>query len=94
MNRKLSLFLIVSLLSVQMFSFAHMAEHNFEKHEHNGQICDLYLFSEHTKYSGADNVTALTVPVHESFNISIFDQPYLALQQRGQVHPRAPPVLS
>ena len=34
MNKKLTLFLILSFLSLQTFSFFHLAEYGFEEHHH------------------------------------------------------------
>ena len=94
MKRKFGLFLIVILLSVQMFSFAHMAEHDFEEHEHNGQVCDIYLFSEHTKYT--DSVTSAVTQTldYVVFQVDLPKQAIVRLATYSTSAPRAPPVFS
>ena len=55
MNKKLILFLILSFLSLQTFSFLHQAEFGFEEHEHDDDVCEIYLYCEQSK----DNIQGI-----------------------------------
>ena len=94
MQGKLSLFLIISFFSMQMLSLLHMAEHDFEKHEHNGDICTIYLHYEQGKY--ADTVVANlgNTTVYDAYYLTLFYQADLASQPHTQAYPRAPPFFS
>lgn len=95
MYKKLSLILIFSLLSVQFLSPLHMAEHGFDKHEHNGQLCDIYLHGKYQQH--ADDTAPATVA--ESITYAIIS--YATAEQLLAVSAfkkatlaRAPPTLS
>lgn len=94
MNRKFSLFLIVSFLNVQMFSTLHMAECGLEKHEHNGQVCDIYLHWEHTKYSTQGSAVTLQTPEYPTFAIALTELVFVRSDSYGVASPRAPPLFS
>ena len=65
MQKKIISFLILCFLSLQTFSFFHLAEYGFEEHhhgheheyehenehedEHDEGVCEIYLFCEKTK---------------------------------------------
>ena len=57
MIKKLTIFLILSFLSLQTFSFFHLAEYGFEEHdhshehedEHDKDVCEIYLYCDQTK---------------------------------------------
>jgi hypothetical protein len=94
MNRKLSLFLIVSFLSVQMFSTLHMAGHGFEKHEHNGQVCNVYLHCEHSKLGAPPAAAVLPMPEHFTFTVLLPKLPLIGLVSYDTSLARAPPLFS
>ncbi len=95
MNRKLGLFLIASFLSMQMFSFLHMAEHGFEEHEHEeGQTCEIYLFSEHAKYAGPTTAAIAESIDYITFRIVLPEQAALVSATHNLSFPRAPPHFS
>ena len=72
MNKKLILFLILSFLSLQTFSFLHQAEFGFEEHEHDDDVCEIYLYCEQSK----DNMSKATVSLQglEFFTFAFFLQ--------------------
>jgi len=94
MNRKLSLFLIVSLLTVQVLSTLHMAEYGFGEHKHNGHVCDIYLYCEHTKYSTPDAAITLAAPEYVTFTIALPELIVVRTQTYRTSSPRAPPLFS
>lgn len=94
MNRKLSLFLIISFLTVQALSALHMADYGLGEHEHNGHVCDVYLHSEHTKYSTPGTAIALQSPEYFTFTIALPELLFVRSQSYGVASPRAPPLFS
>lgn len=94
MNRKLSLFLAISFFTVQMLATLHMAEHGFEKHEHNGQTCDVYLHCEHTKYSSPSEGIAVQLPEYFAFTIALPELTFVRSKTYVVASPRAPPLFS
>ncbi len=94
MNRKLGLFLVFSFLAMQLLSSLHIAEFGFEKHEHNGHLCQIYLHGEHAKYSKPSATFALQAPDYISFIIAHPGQPFVRSQRHGIASPRAPPAFS
>ena len=94
MNRKLGLFLIVSFLGMQMLSCLHMVEHGFEKHEHNGHICQIYLHCEHAKYSTPGAAITLQTPEYFTFAITFPEFIFVSSESYGLAFPRAPPLFS
>lgn len=91
-NRKLSILLIVSLLSVQLTSLWHMAESDFEAHDHGGSVCGFYLYSQ-----AADDEALVFSPVVPQFPVLAHALPgsmssfYLATETSFN-RARAPPV--
>ena len=61
MNKKLTIFLILSFLSLQTFSFFHQAEFGFEEHEHDEDVCEIYLYCEQSK----DNISNAVISLQE-----------------------------
>lgn len=94
MKRKLSLFLIVSFLGMQVLSFLHMAEYGFDEHEHNGRVCDVYLQCEHTKYGTPSVAIAVQTPEYFTFTLTSTDILFVRVQSYGKASPRAPPLFS
>ena len=79
---------------MQMLSFLHMAEHGFEEHEHNNQICDIYLHCEHTKYSAPSAAIALQIPEYFTFTIALPELQFVRSQSYSIASARAPPLFS
>ncbi|MDG1287444.1 MAG: hypothetical protein P8P30_07745 [Rickettsiales bacterium] len=94
MNKKLSLFLILSFLAVQVFSTLHMVDYGLEKHEHNGQICDIYLHFEQSKSSTPAAQVSLALASYTSFVVILPEVSVIQLQRYPAASPRAPPILS
>ena len=94
MNRRLGAFLIVSFLCMQMLSFLHMAEFGFEKHEHSGHVCQIYLHCEHTKYRPHNASIVLQAPKYVLFTITLSELLFLRSQSYGAASPRSPPLFS
>lgn len=94
MNRKLSLFLVIGFLAVQVLSTLHMAEYGFDEHEHNGHVCQIYLYCEHIKYSTPSAAIALQAPEYFIFTIALPEILFIRLQNYGVASPRAPPLFS
>lgn len=95
MLKKLSFILIFSLLAVQTLSPLHMAQHGFDKHEHNGKLCDIYFHSKHQQYT--DDVTPPVVAklisyTSVSYLFVSYAAPALLIGKAALA--RAPPVLS
>lgn len=94
MNRKLGLFLIISFLGMQVLTNLHMAEYGFEKHEHNGHVCQIYLHCEHTKYSTPGAAITLQTPEYFTFAITLPEFILVRSESYGVASPRAPPLFS
>ena len=69
MYKKLVSFIIFSFLSLQTFSFFHLAEFGFEEHEHDDEVCEIYLYCEQSK----DNISKSEIlsQNHEYFTFII-----------------------
>ena len=94
MGKKFTLFLIVSFLGMQLFSFLHMVEHGFEEHEHEGNVCQIFLFLEHKKYTET-NIDVIA----QSVEYIIFSTELSEQGKNVQIaytisSPRAPPHFS
>ncbi len=95
MTRKLSFILIFSLLAVQLLSPVHMARHGFDKHEHNGKLCDIYLHSKHQQHSDDATPAALAESItYIAISYSFISQTPVVSTIRETALARAPPVLS
>ena len=94
MNKKLILFIILSFLSLQTFSFWHQAEFNFEEHEHDEDVCEIYLYCEQSK----DNISnaAISLQGLEYFIFAIvLQRNFLTYSKKYKViSARAPPQFS
>lgn len=93
MHKKLGLVLVVVFLSVQMLSLLHMAEHNFEKHEHNGKICSIFLYGEQTKSADTATPLVLSEQIFTEAKIQSFVSIFLSKALYKGATPRAPPIL-
>lgn len=94
MDKKLVLFLIFSFLGMQVLTNLHMAEYGFEKHEHNGHVCQIYLHCEHTKYSTPGAAITLQTPEYFTFAIILPEFIFVSSESYGVASPRAPPLFS
>ncbi|MFT6072327.1 MAG: hypothetical protein ACJAQ0_000207 [Dasania sp.] len=47
MIKKLGIFVFIGFIAVQMLSFLHMADYDFEQHDHNNQLCALSLHEDY-----------------------------------------------
>jgi len=94
MNKKLILFLILSFLSLQTFSFLHQADFGFEEHEHEEDVCEIYLYCEQSK----DNISnaAISLQELEYFTFAfVLQRNFLTYSKKYRViSTRAPPQFS
>ncbi|MDA0782272.1 MAG: hypothetical protein PQ612_07925 [Rickettsiales bacterium] len=91
MSKKLGLFIIVSLVSVQILSFLHMANYGLEKHEHDGRVCDIYLHCENTKHSTPSVAVVPNLTEYSTFSLALPELTLVGLQSYSLASPRAPP---
>ena len=94
MNKKLTIFLILSFLSLQTFSFWHQAKFGFEEHEHDKDVCEIYLYCEQSK----DNISDATISLQglEYFTFAfVLQRNFLTYSKKYRViSARAPPQFS
>lgn len=88
-----SLLIIAIFLSMQAFSLLHATEYDFEKHEHNGQVCNICLSADHNKLLNSDP-TKLITPNLLTFKITIPKEILLFSGKVKFFNPRAPPFFS
>ena len=94
MNKKLTIFLILSFLSLQTFSFFHQAEFGFEEHEHDEDVCEIYLYCEQTKDNNSDPAKTLEGFEHFTFAF-VLQKNFLTYSKKYRViSTRAPPQFS
>ena len=94
MNRKLGFILVAGFLSVQFLTFLHMAEHAFEKHEHNEETCYICLNCEPAKYDRHNEAIALEVPERSVLMPDLTGLFFDSSQGYGFAFPRGPPIFS
>lgn len=92
MKKKLGLTFALFFVSVQLLALLHMAGSGFEKHEHNGHTCGIYLTGEQSQYCAIEKpvfvsrldfvLGSITFPVHAPPHSQTFTP----------ASPRAPPV--
>ena len=94
MNKKFSIFLILSFLSLQTFSFLHQAEFGFEEHEHDKNVCEIYLNCKQSK----DNISnaALSLQELKYFTFAyVLERNFLIYSKKYRlISTRAPPQFS
>ena len=94
MYKKLVLFLILSFLSLQTFSFLHLAKFGFEEHEHDKNVCEIYLYCEQSK----DNMSNVAISLQglEYFTFAfVLQRNFLTYSKKYRViSARAPPQFS
>ena len=94
MNKKLSIFLILSFLSLQTFSFWHQAEFGFEEHEHDEDVCEIYLYCEQSKDNMSNTALSLQGLKYFTF-VFVLERNFLAyLKIYRAISTRAPPQFS
>ena len=94
MNKKLGLILVAGFLSAQFLTFLHMAEHVFEKHEHDEDACRICLNWEHTKYNTHSDAVAFDVSEHFVFVPSLPELLFARSESYRVAFPRGPPLFS
>ena len=94
MNKKLGLILVVGFLSVQFLTFLHMAEHVFEKHEHDEDACQICLNWEHTKDNTHSDAVAFDVSEHFVFAPLLPELLFVRSESYRVAFPRGPPLFS
>jgi hypothetical protein len=78
---------------MQAFSLLHVSKYGFEKHEHSGKSCNIYLGADHNKLVNG-NPTKLITPSLLTFKI-VLPEKTLSFSYKAQsFNPRAPPFLS
>tara|TARA_B100000029_G_scaffold411047_1_gene413235 strand:+ start:16401 stop:16685 length:285 start_codon:yes stop_codon:yes gene_type:complete len=94
MYKKLVSFIIFSFLSLQTFSFFHLAEFGFEEHEHDDEVCEIYLYCEQSK----DNISKSEIlsQNHEYFTFKFVSKKdfLIFLKKYKLILTRAPPQFS
>jgi hypothetical protein len=94
MNKNFSsLFIITVFLSMQALSLLHATEYGFEKHEHNGKICDIFLSADHNKLLGSVSAK-LIAPNLLTFKITLLKKELSFLYKSHSFDSRAPPLFS
>tara|TARA_B110000261_G_C12866525_1_gene270586 strand:+ start:99 stop:386 length:288 start_codon:yes stop_codon:yes gene_type:complete len=88
-----SLLIITIFLSMQVFLLLHTTEYGFEKHGHNGQVCDIYLNADHNTLLNNDP-TKLTTLNLLTFKTSLPKEILLFSGKVKLFNPRAPPFFS
>jgi hypothetical protein len=94
--KKLSLLIILSMLCVQNIVPLHEAAHGFDKHEHDGRVCDLYLYhSQKQILTGPDasNLHVIRVIYSISYHIPL-TRAHKQSPDFSLSHSRAPPFIS
>ena len=78
---------------MQAFSLLHAAEFSIEKHDHNGQVCEICLSSDHNKLLNGElsklvNLNLLTLEV------TLPKESLLFFAKVKSFSPRSPPFFS
>jgi len=106
MNNRIIPFLILCFLSLQTFSFFHLAEFGFEEHNHGHEhehehededgkdVCEIYLYCEQTKDNNSDPAKSLEGFEHFTFAF-VLQKNFLTYSKKYKViSTRAPPQFS
>ena len=92
--KKLLVILILSFLSLQTFSFFHQAEFGFEEHEHDGDVCEIYLYCEQSKDNVSNAAISLQGLGYFAFAFVLQKNFLIYSKKYRLVSTRAPPQLS
>ena len=94
MNKRITIFFILSFLSLQTFSFLHQAEFGFEEHEHDKNVCDIYLNYKQSKDNISDATISLQGLKYFTF-VFVLERNFLTYSKKYRViSTRAPPQFS
>ena len=106
MNNRIIPFLILCFLSLQTFSFFHLAEFGFEEHNHGHEhehehededgkdVCEIYLYCEQTKDNNSNHNKSLQDFEHFTFAF-VLQRNYLFYSKKYKlISTRAPPQFS
>jgi len=92
---RFSLYLVSCLLLLsQSLTVLHAADGHAEKHEHNGEVCSIYLYSETASPDVPSSEMLLTSPIVGAEKAIKFDTANLTRSKYTIKIPRAPPVNS
>jgi len=94
MKKQFSLFLAVIFFAVQMGSFAHMAEHGFEHHEHSGKPCQVeaYFHASQSFDSAHAEIIVAANSLMQIFALSYANDSSHAFELASNNLTRAPPA--
>ena len=102
MIKKLTIFLILSFISLQTFSFSHNAEFGFNEHDHHHEhedehdkgVCEIYLYCDQTKDNSFNPVISLQLSEYFIFAFVLDRNFDLYLTKHKLISTRAPPQFS
>ena len=94
MNRIPALFFLICFLATQSGSLLHMAEHEFEEHEHNGLTCPIYYHLEQSKNCDHSIALAVGLPQFDEIEIDFVEKLSVQSKNHHNAYPRAPPRYS
>ena len=106
MKKNFLSFLILSFLSLQTFSFFHLAEFGFEEHNHGHEhehehededgkdVCEIYLYCEQTKDNNYNPVKILQEFEHFVFAFVLHRNFVFYSKKHILISTRAPPQFS
>ena len=94
MNKKISIFLILSFLSFQTSTFLHQAEFGFEEHEHDKNVCEIYLNCKQSKDNMSNAALSLQGLKYFTF-VFVLERNFLTYSKIYRaISTRAPPQFS
>lgn len=96
MKKQFSIILAVIFFAVQMGSFAHMAEHGFEHHEHDGHQCQIgFNFQASQSFDAIIAEITVIRNLHiEEITLSFADDMQRVNELSSDKQARAPPFIS
>ncbi len=94
MHKKLGLFIIIGFLSMQVLTFLHMTEYGIDEHEHNSNICQIYMHHEHTKYNAPNEEITLQIPEYAAFTPPLTELLFVRSESYRIASPRGSPLFS
>ena len=92
MNTTFSLLLILGLLSTQIWTTVHAAEHGSDVHEHNGKVCQIYLQRDHEDYDVPQSLATLSHRYDVTPKVTPVVTNWIARHAHRRAAPRAPPA--
>src|SRR5687767_12963928 len=94
MRRQFGFLLVALFFGMQVLSLLHMAGHGFQKHQHHGQLCDIYLYSEQAKSVDTASPILLSEPSFTEVRLPSLTPVFLSKEIFKGAAPRAPPAFS